>query len=203
MDYFNNNFVIPKGVGNCGSILKFLNQRGFTRIFEQFEKEVSGRDILVLPGVGHFKHYIKSINQRGINNNSIKNFIEAGGQVIGICAGFQVLFSGSEEAPDEQGLALIDGRVQKLRFDVHYDQIGWSQTHSLARNKEIGNLYYNNGYGIKIDQNSDCIEATYYQVGTERFYASLKKINSIIGFQYHPEISGKLGAEYFDKILHK
>ncbi len=41
------------------------------------------------------------------------------------------------------------------------------------------------------------------QIGTERYFASLRLKRSIIGFQYHPEISGNFGAKCFDKILFK
>jgi imidazoleglycerol phosphate synthase glutamine amidotransferase subunit HisH len=73
-------------------------------------------DKIILPGVGHFGHCLKSLSSSGYLP-AIRAHIDAGKPFFGICVGLQALFEGSEEAGDVQGLGLIGERLFRFRED--------------------------------------------------------------------------------------
>ena len=48
--------------------------------------------------------------------NPIKDFISSNKPFMGICLGFQLLFSTSEEFENCDGLDIIKGKVRKFKF---------------------------------------------------------------------------------------
>ena len=72
-------------------------------------------DGLILPGVGSFPYAMKMLKKKNLIN-PIKNFISSNKPFMGICLGFQLLFSQSEEFENCNGLDVIRGTVRKFDF---------------------------------------------------------------------------------------
>ena len=79
-------------------------------------KEIKNYSKIILPGVGSFKAGMDLLNYRNWVPE-IKNYVETGKPLLGICLGMQLLFSKSEEEGLSNGLNLISGTVNKMKVD--------------------------------------------------------------------------------------
>ena len=88
--------IIDYQLGNLFSVKNALNQVGLDAEITSSPDDMLVADALVLPGVGAFHVAMK--NLRNLNLiNPIHQFINTGKPFIGICLGFQLLFSNSNE----------------------------------------------------------------------------------------------------------
>ena len=83
-----------------------------------------------LPGVGSFYKASETIKQMNLFN-LLKNFDYRNKKIMGICLGMQLLFQSSNEDKFSEGLSLIKGKIEKIKFTNNNNQmfkipnIGW------------------------------------------------------------------------------
>jgi len=68
---------------------------------------------IIFPGVGSFGACVKALEEKGFLL-PLKKYISEGKKLLGICLGMQLLFEGSEESPDVQGLGIIPSIIKKF-----------------------------------------------------------------------------------------
>jgi imidazoleglycerol phosphate synthase glutamine amidotransferase subunit HisH len=174
---------IPKlKFGNLRTLEAFLKTLEFDFCsikIEDLEKIDQGT--LLIPGNGNWSSYIESGIINLIKTKKYMNF-------IGICGGFQIFFQNSEEAPGN-GSALMSGNVQKLSSvtpTIGYLDVG-----------EYGPMYFSNSYGVPFKKDKTKNIELYEYDGKK--YIACFRFKNLIGFQFHPEVSGNLGREIFLK----
>lgn len=89
----------------------------------------------VVPGVASFGVMVDTIGPAGIGN--LRRHILAGNKALLICAGFQLLYEGSEESPLAQGLGILPGICRKLPTPRY----GWEKV------GDLGTFYFAHQYG--------------------------------------------------------
>lgn len=141
------------------------------------------RGIVLIPGNGNWSSYIQSGIVNLLRHKQELTF-------IGICGGFQIFFQDSEESPGD-GSHLMSGNVVKLSSvtpTIGYLNVG-----------EYGPMYFSNSYGVpyKEYKNSD-VES--YQYDGKKYIGCFRNKN-LIGFQFHPEVSGNFGREIFLRYI--
>ena len=99
--------VLDYGSGNLRSVAHALERVGADVVVTGDHGAVMGSNGLVVPGVGHFGACMTAIRERS-HDATIKDFIATGRPMFGVCVGMQVLFDGSEEAPEVSGLGVFD-----------------------------------------------------------------------------------------------
>lgn len=198
--------IINYGYGNIFSLKSALYSLGHETLLTNNPEEVSKGDIIFLPGVGAFKQAMSAllnIHMDEAINNALKN----GAKLIGICLGYQMLFENSEEFGNTKGLGLIKGKVKKLNFhksrEYRIPNVGWFNLINNKKNRFNTNLndktvYFVHSY-VPIVHNMDII-SSYINYGNNMIHASIDS-GQIIGYQFHPEKSGKDGIEILDSIL--
>ena len=208
--------IIDYGCGNLFNIekvLKHIKVRDFIRvkqpdIVEKCEK-------IILPGVGAFKTGMKNIEEKNLSV-ALSNHVKRGKHLLGICMGMQLLMSSSEEFGYCEGLSFIEGKIVNLRKIVKKENclvphIGWAK--SICQESEkikdepfvdiirfINNkdFYFNHSYALSMENiGSGHFYSTYYG---EKF-GSVVFNKNVIGVQFHPELSGKLGIELIKKFI--
>jgi len=151
---------------------------------------------IVIPGVGNFGPASAYLWDSGIAVK-VKEQIAAGVPTLGICLGFQLLCSESEESQKSRGLGVLEGRARRLTgsADRRVPHIGWSKLNSLTVPTTFGIegadvFYFAHSYEVTGDFSlGEVVLADY--AGT-RFVAAVA-IENVLGVQFHPEKSNAAG----------
>jgi glutamine amidotransferase len=189
--------IIDYNSGNLKSIenmLKYLGQQYFVA---STSEQIQSADKLIFPGQGHFEQATNALKQSGLIE-SIKLSIKDGKSFLGICLGLQILFEKSEEAPNVNGLGVLEGEVLKFQ-QGKIPQIGWNKIKTTSNNSilEDEHYYFVNSYYVK--PKDEQIVSSYCSYHVD-FSASIEKEN-LIAVQFHPEKSGEAGIRVFEKWL--
>lgn len=183
--------VFDYGAGNLFNITLALRRQGLDAKVVDSIPQSSESDGLVLPGVGNFRPAISKLRQY---RDRIAELARQGRPVLGICLGMQLVFESSEEGPGE-GLGLVKGNVVRLPDSVKIPHMGWNQ---LNVSKPSGILegisdgswcYFVHSYYPNADES---IVAALTEYGVT--FPSVIESGTLIGTQFHPEKSGKIGA---------
>jgi len=105
--------VLDYGIGNLRSAEKALQSLGADANLVGDPDEASDASAVVLPGVGNFGRCIEALRATGLDRVAL-GAVSSGKPFLGICVGLQMLYDGSEESPDVEGLGLIPGVVRRL-----------------------------------------------------------------------------------------
>jgi glutamine amidotransferase len=123
--------VLDYGIGNLRSAQKGLQRiagpDADVRLVSR-PGDADGAAGVVLPGVGAFGRCMDALRASGLDAVA-KAAVTGGVPFLGVCVGMQMLFEGSDEAPDVAGLGLLPGRVTLLPDGVKRPQIQWNQLH--------------------------------------------------------------------------
>jgi imidazole glycerol-phosphate synthase subunit HisH len=117
--------VLDYGIGNLRSAEKALERVGADAVLTADPTTVASADAVVLPGVGAFGRCMGALRTAGLEGPA-RHAIEAGRPFLGICVGMQMLYEGSEEAPDVDGMGVLPGRVRRLPDGVKRPQMQWN-----------------------------------------------------------------------------
>jgi len=199
--------IFDFGAGNLFNLHQSLLRNGAHSVdIIRTLKELEKYDGLVLPGVGNFDNAISSIRRDAVSLNMA---VDNGIPILGICLGLEMLFNKSEEGVLE-GLKLIEGDVMMLsKKKVKVPHIGWNNLRIVKRESNLLKgipqdswVYFVHSYHIEPeDKNLIAAIADYgsmLPVVIER--------SNLFGTQFHPEKSGKIGAQIvknFIKICEK
>jgi glutamine amidotransferase len=199
--------IFDFGAGNLFNLHQSLLRNGAHSVdIIRTLKELEKYDGLVLPGVGNFDNAISSIRR---DAESLNMAVDNGMPILGICLGLEMLFNKSEEGVLE-GLKLIEGDVMMLsKKKVKVPHIGWNNLRIVKRESKLLKgipqdswVYFVHSYHIEPeDKNLIAAIADYgstLPVVIER--------SNLFGTQFHPEKSGKIGAQIvknFIKICEK
>lgn len=188
--------IIDYGVGNLRSLQRALEHAGATVNISNDQAEIATADALVLPGVGAFGECIR--NLRPFQDILIEAAEDT--PILGICVGFQLLFTGSTEGMSDgetiDGLNLLPGHVECLpRDQVKVPQIGWNELtvkrdHPIIDGIEDGAyVYFVHSYGSEAAEHT-VASCTY---GFDFTAIATNEAGNVMGTQFHPEKSGELG----------
>ena len=202
--------IVDLGSGNTLAIKNWIEKSNVIARTVQNVNELHS-EVLVLPGVGAAGSYMERLRENAFHT-SILNHVRNGGRVIGICLGFQIMSSFSEEDGGVEGLGLIEAEVKRLSDKRSHN--GWEplllrkdkmkkQTFNakakLSRKTVLkGRVFYNHEYGVI---NKDAKAFTVPVSPEFNQYAGLFVKDRIIGIQFHPEKSQLTGLELISMIL--
>ncbi|HVW17004.1 MAG TPA: imidazole glycerol phosphate synthase subunit HisH, partial [Solirubrobacteraceae bacterium] len=149
-------------------------------------------DGLVVPGVGAFPEAMRRLRDAGLDE-LVRERAAEGTPVIGLCLGMQVLFEGSEEHRDTDGLGLLRGHVRLLDArGLKLPHIGWNSVR-FERDTPITpasreEAYYH-VHSYAPERSEDAVGFGDY--GSE--FVSVAARGNVMGCQFHPEKSSHAG----------
>ncbi|MFW6319745.1 MAG: imidazole glycerol phosphate synthase subunit HisH [Bacillota bacterium] len=192
--------VIDYKLGNITSVLNGFKRAGVDVTLSNTPSVIKQADVLILPGVGAFKDAMDDLIDSGLDV-LIKNHVNQGKLLIGICLGMQLLFETGFEFGKTSGFGFLKGTVRKI--DTHYKipHMGWNdltitKNDSIVTNINNGDyVYFIHSFKAEAFQ-EDIIATTTYG---EMIPAIVRK-NNVIGMQFHPEKSGLIGLKLLTNI---
>ncbi len=193
--------ILNYGVGNLKSVSKALENFKAEAKVTTKEDYIKKADAIVLPGVGAFKEARRKLESL---KDTLKNFVESGRPILGVCLGLQLLFTKSFEGGVSLGLNLLKGDVVKLPETVKLPHIGWN-TIKIVKENEVLNgvkdgafMYFVHSYIAKPEESEIILSTTDYAVT----FPSIIAKNNIYATQFHPEKSGVNGLKILENFVH-
>lgn len=194
--------IIDTGCANLSSVKFAIERLGYKVTVSKDPAILQQADKLFLPGVGTAKEAMANLIERDLVAQ-IKALTKP---VLGICLGMQILAEASEEGFGEQPiiktLGIIDGHIEKMNVaPLRSPHMGWNQVTATPDQPLFKNIpadsyfYFVHSYALPVNENT--IARCDYG---KPFTAAVNKDN-FYGVQFHPERSGKAGAQLIKNFL--
>ncbi len=193
--------IIDYGVGNLASVKNALDKLGVQSKISSDPKIIKTNDTLILPGVGAAGQGMKNLKRLGLDKVIIEE-IKKGKPFLGICLGMQLLFEKSEEG-NVKCLGIFKGGVKKFKKMKKIPQIGWNSIKFSKENKLCKGIknesffYFVNSFYCQPFDKSIITGVTDYGEN----FASIVTKGKVVGVQFHPEKSGKVGFKLLKNFL--
>jgi len=188
------------GAGNVGSVLKAVQYLGYSAQPVAGAALLQDAEKIILPGQGHFGAMMKALEERRLLE-PLRQKLAAGKPYLGICLGLQMLYQGSDEAPEVSGLGLLAGQVKRLEGVFKVPHVGWSQleiraSRGLFQGVPDGSfVYYCHSYYAPATQ--ETVAVTQYG----QTFAAGVEIGNVWAVQFHPEKSAEVGLRVLKNFL--
>jgi glutamine amidotransferase len=192
--------VCDYGSGNLHSVSRALERVGARVRVAEEPAALAGTDAVVIPGVGHFGQCVRALRDAGFEH-ALREAVDAGTPVIGVCVGMQILFEGSDE-DDDPGLGILPGRVRRLPSTVRVPHMGWNTVAWAGRRHgftagipDDTSFYFVHSFAP--DLGPDTVGATEHG----RAFSAVVARDNVFATQFHPEKSGEAGLELYANIV--
>ncbi len=202
--------IVDFGMGNLRSVEKAFEKVGFESVITDRPEIIDKADKIVLPGVGSFKDAIDGLQERKLVE-PIVSHIKKGKAFLGICLGFQLLFTRSSEGGEHKGLDIIAGEVTRFKqektedsgkrlfgennYKLKIPHMGWNEIQIKKKVPLLNGLpdnsfmYFVHSYYVIPSQNDIIATETVY--GTT--FVSMISMGNFFATQFHPEKSQRYG----------
>ena len=197
--------IIDYGMGNISSVAKAIELSGAQVIITNKKSEIAACAKLVLPGVGAFDDAMTELQKQGLDR-LIKEQVKEGKPFLGICLGLQLLLEESQEAKQQKGLGILEGKVVKFSAKVgqKVPHMGWNDLVAVLENcpllKGIGSsaqVYFCHSYYPAPADKAVIAATTDY--GLE--FPSVLWKDNVYGVQFHPEKSQVIGLKIIKNFV--
>jgi glutamine amidotransferase len=185
--------ILDYGMGNLRSVAKALEHVGAEPLLTNDHARVREADAVVLPGVGAMPKAMERVRELKLHE-LLRERVEAGVPLIGLCMGMQLLFESTTELGGSEGIGLLSGPVLQLQASK-IPQIGWNPV-SWRRASVLNDglpdpcaFYHANSFAPRPSNPEDVLGTAEY--GTE--FVSVVERPPVYGLQSHPEKSGPDG----------
>jgi glutamine amidotransferase len=124
--------IVDYGRGNLGSVEKAFVRVGAPAVVTDDPSVVEAADAVVLPGDGAFHDAMANLDRLGLLP-AVRAAVDGTRPFLGICLGYQLLFSASEEFGQGRGLDVLPGVVRRFPPGRKVPHMGWNRvTHGGA-----------------------------------------------------------------------
>ena len=187
--------IVNYGAGNIQSIRFAFQRLGYSLELSSDPDRIRRADKVIFPGVGEASSAMAKLTHSGLDTL----IPELKQPVLGICLGMQLMCHSTEEGPTK-GMGIFD--VDVLRFDgtLKVPQICWNSIHDLKSPLFDGVGQSEYIYLVHSFYAPLCKETIAVSDYGLPYSAALARDN-FFGVQFHPEKSGKAGAQMLRNFL--
>jgi glutamine amidotransferase len=190
--------IIDNGGANIASLRFALARLGADARLTADPVELRAARRVILPGVGAAADAMRRLQSLGLAE-TIRTLEHP---VLGICLGMQLLFESSDEG-ETTCLGIIPARVRRIpdRSGYPVPHMGWNQLEfaddppllaGIARGDRV---YFVHSYAAPVGP---------WTVATTEYggdFSSVVRQRNFFGAQFHPERSGRVGAQLLANFL--
>jgi glutamine amidotransferase len=194
--------IVDYNAGNIRSVeLALLSLNVEYRISKK-PADLADADRLIFPGVGEARFAMQELRKSGFDL-FLRDWVEAGKPLLGVCLGSQIIFDHSEES-DTVCLGLVPGRVRHFPGDffsrgLKVPHMGWNNISFCNGGSALfsgvpdnSDFYFVHSYYIEPSDPAIVTATADYGFPVP---CAIKKGN-IEAFQFHPEKSGTNGLKF-------
>ena len=202
--------IVDYNSGNISSVINSFTEvaKGTVNLEVTSDlNKIKSSDKVVLPGQGSFKSCIDALNSiNGLTDTLDEFVVNKKKPLFGICVGLQMFADVGYEETETKGLGWISGKVSKIdnkNGKYKLPHIGWNQINIVKDSKifkDVENnshMYFVHSYEF-IPEDKDVISATTDY--SSKVVCSVEKDN-ILGTQFHPEKSDKIGLKIIKNFI--
>ena len=196
--------IIDYDAGNLRSVQRACAEVGAAAAISNDPQQVLDAERVIFPGVGAAGSAMRSLRRTGMDA-ALRQAVEAGKPVLGICLGLQISLDHSEEQ-DTPTLGLIPGETRRFRLDrpeLKVPHMGWNQVrpvraHPLLEGIAPGDEFY----FVHAYYPAPARDANLYALATyEGDFAAALGRGNYFGVQFHPEKSGRFGLRLLRRFI--
>lgn len=203
--------IVDYNAGNIKSVERALAFLKAPFVLSKSPKDLENCDKLIFPGVGEAKYAMEQLKLTGFDS-FLKDWVQAGKPLVGICLGSQIIFEHSEEG-DVDCLGLLPGTIrhfssiwkdEDIKTSLKVPHMGWNNLAYINGSSPLFNgvnpksdFYFVHSYVIQPSDSS--IIKAYADYGC-KVPACVSK-GSITAFQFHPEKSGEAGLKILENYV--
>jgi imidazole glycerol-phosphate synthase subunit HisH len=183
--------ILRTGTANLASVVAAFERLGLVTLVTEDAGVFCDASLAVLPGVGSFGACMGRLRELGLMD-AVRQRIESGRAMLGICLGMQVMCAASEESPGVVGVGVVTAQVRRFGTDVSVPQLGWNRLEADAACRVLrsGMVYYANSYRLEQAPAGWSVGRTDHG---GNFVGALER-GPVVLCQFHPELSGGFGA---------
>ena len=183
--------------GNLGSLARAFARIGAQAVVTRDPAVVDAAHAVVLPGDGAFHDAMATLTTLGLLP-ALRRAL-ANRPFLGICLGYQLLFSGSEEFGEGPGLDVIPGVTRRLPGRVPH--MGWNTVEHGGRLRVFegipdGERFY---FAHSYSPDPTGLPTAWCEYGG-RFAAAIE-YGRIVATQFHPEKSHRWGHRLLENFV--
>jgi imidazole glycerol-phosphate synthase subunit HisH len=192
--------LVDYGAGNLRSLRAAFSRDGIEPAVSADPAVIEAAQLVVIPGVGAARPAMTALQSAGLDV-AIRNAVDGGAYLFGVCVGLQLLFERSDE-DDVDCLGLLPGTVRRLIGARRLPHMGWNDVvpmsgHPLAA-PFPATCYFAHSYAVS-DAPTDVVLASTSTEGGS--FASVVARGSVAGAQFHPERSSGAGRQLLASVL--
>lgn len=190
--------IVDYGMGNLHSVQKAFERLGHAAAITRDAAAIMAADGVVLPGVGAFSACMENLKRYDLVA-PMRDVVAEKKPFLGICLGFQLLFTESEEFGPQKGLDIFPGRVVGFRPEngTKVPHMGWNQLEMKKSTPFLGSIsdgdfvYFVHSYYVVPEDRSLVATTTPYGPS----FASSIATDHLFACQFHPEKSQAVGLK--------
>lgn len=189
--------IIDTGCANLSSVKFAFDRLGIQAEISRDLAKIKSADKLLLPGVGTAIAAMKNLQDRQL----IETIQNATQPMLGICLGMQLMTEFSTEGNVET-LRLMNGKTELIpNTGLPLPHMGWNRVRYTADHplfagiEQDSHFYFVHSYAVLPNENT--IATSNYGVDFSAAIAS----KNFYGVQFHPERSGKNGAQLLKNFV--
>jgi glutamine amidotransferase len=196
--------IIDYGAGNLRSVERALVHLGYAPTVTSDPAVVDQAAAVILPGVGAAADTMEGLRERGLVE-AVQRAIAAGRPFLGVCVGFQVLLSGSEEGGWQACIGAIPGRVRRILGDLKVPHMGWNRVHWRSPHPVFADIpdgsyfYFVHSYVCEPEDAGMVAAETDYG----GWFCAAAARGNLAATQFHPEKSGTNGLRIYENFCRR